>query len=125
MSCISKILEVKGDKPFIINKHNTIAIEGGGKFKGYEYIITFTEFGHRCGYVAIPESHPIHSSKEDYPDYEVHGGVTFFEKARFDEFTGGHKCLDKWIGFDAMHGGDIPCMKTSDKYFGEKMIQKQ
>lgn len=119
MSCISKILEVKGDKPVLIDDRNTIAIEGGGVFKGYEYIITFTERGHRCGYVAIPPSHPTYNSSEDYPDYEVHGGVTFFDKARFEEFTGGHRCDDKWIGFDAMHGGDKECLDTIIKYFGE------
>lgn len=117
MSCITKILQVKGDKPILINKHNEIAIEGGGVFKGYEYIITFTNRGHRCGYVAVPETHPLHSSKEEYPDYEVHGGVTFFEDARFDEFTGGHKCTDKWIGFDAAHVYDKPCRVTTEKYF--------
>lgn len=118
MSCITKILEVKGDKPVLLAQGNDIAIEGGGVFKGYEYLITFTERGHRCGYVAIPESHPLYKSEESYPDYEVHGGVTFFSEPRFEDITG-FKCTDKWIGFDAMHGGDKECLETILKYFGE------
>lgn len=118
MSCITKILEVKGDKPVLMDQGNDIAIEGGGVFKGFEYLITFTSRGHRCGYVAIPESHPLHKSEESYPDYEVHGGVTFFSEPRFEDITG-FKCTDKWIGFDAMHGGDKECLDTILKYFGE------
>src|SRR5580698_1482306 len=115
MSCISKILEVKGDKPVLIC--GQIAIEGGGVFKGFEYIITFTQRGHRCGYVAVPESHPLYKSKEEYPDnYEVHGGVTFFSSPRFEEITK-FKCTDKWVGFDAAHIYDTPCFKTVDQYF--------
>lgn len=58
MSCITEILKVKGDKDFIVS--GEIAIEGGGTYKDYEYIITFTSSGHRCGYVAIPESHSLY-----------------------------------------------------------------
>lgn len=119
MSCITKILETKGDKPILVNKTNEIAVEGGGIYKGYEYIITFTNFGHRCGYVAIPVEHPLHTSKEEYPEYEVHGGVTFFQESRLDEFVEGHQCTDKWIGFDAAHCNDEKCISTIEKYFGE------
>jgi hypothetical protein len=120
MSCITKILETKGDKEIL--KSGEIAIEGGGNYNGYEYIITFVAHGHRCGYVAIPESHPLHSfHKEDYnyPELEVHGGITFFDEPRFDEFTNGHKCTDKWLGFDAGHCYDLEDMERAEKYFGE------
>lgn len=116
MSCITKILEVKGDKPILI--FGEIAIEGGGVFKGYEYLITFTSRGHRCGYVAVPESHPLHTSKEEYPEYEVHGGITFFEEPRFEEITK-FKCTDKWLGFDAAHVYDASCFDTVKKYFAK------
>lgn len=120
MSCISKILEEKGNKDFIVS--GQIAIEGGGVYRDYEYLITFVSHGHRCGYVAISENHPLHSfkhSKYDFPDLEVHGGVTFFDEPRFEEFMGGHKCTDKWIGFDAAHCDDLSNMETVEKYFGE------
>lgn len=124
MSCISKILEVKGDKKIIIN--GEVAIEGGGVYKDYEYLITFTIYGNRCGYVAIPPSHPLykyHNPEYNFPNLEVHGGVTFFEDARFDDITG-IKCTDKWIGFDAAHCYDLEDMETSEKYFGETRISK-
>jgi hypothetical protein len=116
MSCISKILEVKGDKKILIS--GEIAIEGGGIYKDYEYLITFTSHGHRCGYVAIPETHTTYISNEDYPDFDVHGGITFFGNPRFDDITG-HKCTDKWIGFDACHYRDLDNIETAEKYFGE------
>lgn len=120
MSCISKILEVKGNKEILIC--GEIAIEGGDIYKNYEYLITFTAHGHRCGYVAIPTNHPMHqfhNESYNYPDLYVHGGVTYFDDARFLELTDGHQCTDKWIGFDAGHYLDISCMDTAEKYFGE------
>lgn len=117
MSCITKILSAKGEKEFILS--GEIAIEGGGIYKHYEYLIVFVKTGHRCGYVAIPSSHSAYHKKEDYPDYYVHGGITYFGESRFEDLTGGHKCDDKWLGFDAIHGGDIYDIATVEKYFGE------
>lgn len=120
MSCISKILEVKGDKEFI--KDGEIAIEGGGIYKGFEYLITLTDKGIRCGYVAIPEDHHLynfHNAEYNYPDLDVHGDVTYWDDSRFEYLINGHKCTDKWIGFDAGDAWDIPCIETAEKYFGE------
>lgn len=120
MSCITKLLEIKGNKDILIG--GEIAIEGGGVFMGYEYIITFTSHGHRCGYVAINSEHPLHkfnNPEYNYPDLYVHGGVTFFDDPRFEELLNGHKCTDKWLGFDAAHCYDLEDMKTAEKYFGE------
>jgi hypothetical protein len=125
MSCISKILEVKGNKDILVN--GEIAIEGGGVYKDYEYLITFTSHGHRCGYVAIPSSHPLHkfyNEESNYPDLHVHGGVTFFDEPRFEELTNGHKCTDKWIGFDAAHYNDREDIEKSEEYFGETKFIK-
>src|ERR1700691_3384773 len=105
MSCIPKLLELKGDKEFL-PVHDNIVIEGGGKYKDYDYLITFVDYGHRCGYVAIPPLHPVYNDKSDYPHFSVHGGITFFEESRFAEELLNHKCADKWIGFDACHGDD-------------------
>lgn len=119
MSCITKILEAKGDKEFIVS--GEIAIEGGGTYRGHEYLITFVNYGHRCGYVAVSPDHPICTIKHEYsyPELEVHGGVTYFGESRFEDLLGGHKCEDRWIGFDAGHCYDIQDIETSEKYFGE------
>jgi hypothetical protein len=117
MTCITKLLEEKGNKEFIISPLcSGVAIEGGGKYKNYEWLVILNDMAFRCGYVAIPKSHPVWAST-DYPYYEVHGGVTFFDKPHLVE----SECDDKWIGFDAGHLGfrdevDIECAK---KYFGQ------
>lgn len=70
MSCISKLLEMKGDKEFLpIDDH--AVVEGGGHYKGYEFLITFVETGYRCGYVAIPPG-----IKYDSDKLYVHGRIT-------------------------------------------------
>ena len=64
--------------PFPRNKG--IVIEGGGLYRDYEFLITFTELGHRCGYVAINPNHPCYKKNlvmsSDF-DLSVHGGITF------------------------------------------------
>jgi hypothetical protein len=124
MSCIQKLLELKNKstEPFFkINARNVI--EGGGQYKGYDYLITFIDVGHRCGYIAISPDHPLYSS-ELYPLkktkisiedlLEVHGGVTFFDTPHL---INDHKCGDKWIGFDSGHCWDIPDIKFLRLYF--------
>lgn len=93
MSCITEILKLKGDKDVFIPDGEWIAVEGGGTYKDYEYIIVLNTSGHRCGYVAIPPEHPYSnkpreertsfgSKKYKHWDYDsldidVHGGLTF------------------------------------------------
>lgn len=120
MSCITEILKMKGDADFLPVPRATysdVVVEGGGNYKGYEYIITFTDNGFRCGYVAVPESHPCHKNNTDYPSYSVHGGVTFFEESHLSQSLLGHRCTDKWLGFDAGHSCDIHDLEASLKYF--------
>jgi hypothetical protein len=119
MSCIPKILSLKGDKEFIVD--GEIAIEGGGNYKGYDFLITFVSYGHRCGYVAVPSNHAICNKKYEhrYPDLNVHGGITYFDKSRFEELIDSPVCDDKWIGFDAGHYYDLQDIEQSEKYFGE------
>ncbi len=123
MSCITEILKLKGDAeimPFPDN--NEIVIEGGGSYKGYEYIITFTSMGHRCSYVAITPDHPLYgkdqASSSDGFDLCVHGGITFHQQEHSIKKLLKNPCLDEWLGFDAAHGYDIPSVETSEKYFG-------
>jgi hypothetical protein len=113
MSCITEILRVKGDKEYLVV--GGIAIEKGGTYKGFEYLITFTSRGHRCGYVAVPETHPAWHKSEDY---DVYGGITFFEQSHFAGKITGHVCTDKWLGFDAMHIDDGKDYGLIKKIFG-------
>ena len=53
--------------------------------------------GHFCGYCRIPEGHPLYENTKDYPEFDVHGGITFNEM-----LEDGH-----WIGFDCGHSFDI------------------
>jgi hypothetical protein len=119
MSCITKILELKGDKEILPYRDQAV-IEGGGHHRGYEFLITFVENGHRCGYVAIPEG-----IKFDADELHVHGGITFEdENHRAKDLLPQH-CSDTWIGFDAAHWGDIACRETSRKYFnGQESLIK-
>lgn len=116
MGCITKILELKGDKEFLLipETRAEIAIEDGGNYKGYEYLITFNERAFRCGYVAIPPSHPTYNFEGNYPDFSVHGGVSFFDKPHLLKEI---NCDDKWIGFDAHHSGDLLDIDCQKKYF--------
>ena len=119
MSCITKLLEMKGDKPFMLISADVV-IEGGGTYKDHEYMIVFTESGYRCGYVAVKDESKLTVSEDwGYPDIRCHGGVTFYSSEHFSKDLLSVPCNDKWIGFDAAHAWDKQCMETSEKYFGE------
>jgi len=136
MSCITKILELKGDKEVLVPDEKWIAVEGGGKYKDYEYLIVLNTNGHRCGYVAIPSEHPYSETpmemqsflggKErpfwDYNklDIECHGGLTFMEPNHGLKDLLLIPCNDIWIGFDCGHYGDACDIEHFKKYFGEK-----
>lgn len=120
MSCISKILEIKGDKEFLKVPDIDVVIEHGGKYKDYEYLIVFNGNGFRCGYVALTETHPTYTHANTFPDFDVHGGVTFFDYPHLIDIFLPHPCTDKWIGFDCGHlgvGGDLSDLQLIKKYF--------
>jgi hypothetical protein len=126
MSCITQILAVQGDKAFL-PVNSAVVVEGGGIYKKHEYIITFTDAGHRCGYVAVD---PIeqrwlvkNKQKDDlyfFPDLSCHGGVTFFEDDHAAKRLIPIHCDDFWIGFDAAHYQDSPDYDLRDKYFADQ-----
>ena len=113
MSCITKLLQIKGDKPFLAC-HSQAGIEGGGTYKGYEYLISFTSMGHRCGYVAIPDA-----VAGNYDDISCHGGITFEANDHGFKDLLDTPCGDLWIGFDAAHCNDLGNLDTAMKYFGD------
>ncbi len=118
MSCIPKLLKLKGDKEFLPINYKAV-LEKGGNYKGYDWAVTMTANGTRCGYVAVSEDHPVFKDDSKYPDYNVHGGVTFFDSPKkiLDEaLVGESSCNDKWIGFDAAHSGDARDLETAIRY---------
>lgn len=52
--------------------------------------------GFLCGYVEVPQDHPWAQS-DKYPDVQIHGGITCFEKSE----------NGKTVGFDCAHSGDL------------------
>ena len=138
MSCIPKILALKGDKEFLpihddpSRADSGAVVEGGGEYKGYHYVVTFTGCGHRCGYVALPPEHLLSNKEyqltcksppEPFSDLSVHGGITFHEEGDhiLDKlFPNEPKCTDVWIGFDAAHYMDGRDWDHHEKYFGKK-----
>lgn len=64
-------------------------------------ILRHPYFGHLCGYVGLPRTHPFACDYEGVPDIEVHGGLTF----------AGERSETKknlyWLGFDCSHFFDL------------------
>lgn len=126
MSCITEILKLKDDKEFlpIVLDSNfpdrySAVIEGGDSYKGYEYLVTFTEHGGRCGYVAIPPNHEFNEKNQTEIEdlIECHGGMTFFSEYHPAKELLKTHCNDFWIGFDCLHGFDGRDTKCIEKYF--------
>lgn len=122
MSCIPALLALKGGNEFLQLGESPNMIEDGGEYEGYNYLITFAPLGHRCGYVAISNSHPLYNEQgneqgwnsEKIQDLDVHGDVTFFDNPS-DRFGIPDNCEEKWIGFDAAHCNDKRDMETLKK----------
>lgn len=74
------------------------------QYRGYSCLIVRQPMGYLCGYVRIPNNHPLYlKSLWEYTldeQIECHGGITY---------TGGMKEIDSgwWIGFDCAHFGDF------------------
>lgn len=122
MSCIQKLLKLKGNKEFLPISFGAV-MEDGGRYKGYDYCVTFIDLGHRCGYVALPGAHKYLKEREgkDLGEYDheidAHGEITFFDKpGKLIEIFKPH-CDDIWIGFDAGHWGDAKDLGSLVKYF--------
>ena len=125
MSCISALLKIKGEKEFMVckpkNQSPTILLSGG-IYKNYEFCVTLTDIGFRCGYVAIPKNNYLYNRNiNDLPELECHGGVTYFDYPDriidFDFLKIKRTCKDIWIGFDAAHAGDAKDIKALSKIY--------
>lgn len=120
MSCITEILRQKGDMPYLPVNESCV-VEGGGSYRGYEYLITFTDMGNRCGYVALtPDDVDYYQDKlcsTGYPDLRCHGDVTFYGNDSSAKELLVIPCNDMWVGFDVGHSHDKRDIKLTKKYF--------
>jgi len=77
-------------------------------------------YGHWCGYVGVPEGHPLFGRSYDEAESllqgsDIHGGLTFADICDEDDAEHGvcHVLLPGrpdmvwWLGFDAGHGWDL------------------
>lgn len=66
---------------------------------------------HRCGYVGLPEGHPLHGIQCDHvEDVAVHGGLTFSGQAA----SLGWPDDGLWyLGLDCAHLGDAPDVEAA------------
>ena len=46
---------------------------------GLKAVVIAHDMGHRCGYVGVPEGHPMYGKHYDDVDVDVHGGLTYSE----------------------------------------------
>jgi len=84
---------------------------------GLPCLIVRTDMGILCGYVGVPESHPLFGKNyAEIDDVSVHGGLTFSGHSRPDDSEDSGIChlpdigeSDKvwWLGFDCAHAGDL------------------
>jgi hypothetical protein len=87
------------------------------------------ELGHLCGYVGVPEGHPLYGKdwQQDDVSLYAHGGVNFSRFCEPDaEETGichipelGEPDNVWWFGFDCAHSGDLsPVMEVHYRTLG-------
>ena len=119
-------------KPSKLNPH--LVLEKIGKFRGLDFSIIFTDFGHRCAYIKPSKNNLIwliyvlrrNCSRKyfdiiDKYDYDlvptVHGGMgyIYFNKNKDRGFTDGLV-----IGWDYGHICDSKDYVQVEKYFGEE-----
>ena len=87
---------------------------------GYLCVVIMTDMGHRCGYVGIPEKHPLYRQDAGKKAscletvrptvwFNVHGGITFsgFGRYRYPLFQNVAGAF-WWYGYDCADYGDAP-----------------
>lgn len=92
---------------------------------GLDCLIVRNDMGALCGYVGVPNGHPLHGKDydqaHDLAEIDVHGGLTYArdcagkichvpEQGRPDHVW--------WLGFDCAHLGDFVPSSNSLRSFG-------
>ncbi|MEM7515319.1 MAG: hypothetical protein AAF368_00145 [Planctomycetota bacterium] len=78
-----------------------------GTCRGFELVaLRHSGLGHWCGYLCIPEGHPLHGRDLESDDLgpDIHGGWTWarsYLPNKKDASDGW------WVGFDCAHSGDL------------------
>ena len=105
-----------------MENHLQPVVESKTKHFGFDCYSVFMPLGYRCGYVAIPKTHPLHGEDIGQLGHlTCHGGVTF---------AGRGDCLwwwkgepDEWlIGFDCMHCTDGVDIESFKKYYPNEKV---
>ena len=91
-------------------------IEKEGSVENFDFAVKLYKDGHRCGYVRIPENHPLYNQDYSKIDVECHGGLTFSKLITIE-----NSFLPKgfWIGFDCQHCFDLPDVESVKKVWGK------
>lgn len=103
---------------------NEMRVEEKFKYKGYNCIITLSDYGWRCGYIILPNSHPLaHKELHELTDIECHGGINYSDNTHscfnLDGIGGG------WIiGFSFDHFKDEYDLQAVKQVFGEKAYRE-
>jgi hypothetical protein len=85
-------------------------------------IVRNAHLGNWCGYVGVPQNHPLFGKDYGAVDVDVHGGLTFSEKCEPDPRGEGYGICHTpepgrsevyWFGFDCGHAFDLaPAMEA-------------
>lgn len=87
---------------------DTRQIEKTAKFYGFDVVVSkvmHSQYAdilgpyHRCGYVGIPQGHPLYGVHYNDIQASIHGGLTYSD----EEWPDNSKW---WVGFDCAHSGD-------------------
>ena len=101
---------------------------------GLKCVVTFSNMGHRCGYVGVPKWHPLYGKdymdyldikKEDIEGKEVsieayftcHGGITYSGGGENSTYPIESNLW--WFGFDCAHYGDGKDLDLAIEVFPE------
>lgn len=82
---------------------------------GLDCLITRSHMGNFCGYVGVPETHPLYNRDYEEASLSVHGGVTFSAPCDPAELEDEGICHTGtvanekvwWFGFDCAHAYDL------------------
>ncbi len=69
-------------------------------------LVARSAMGTWCGYVGVPEGHPLHGANPYEPDVDVHGGLNYGSPCTEDvcHVPGpGEAANVHWLGFDCAH----------------------
>lgn len=73
---------------------------------GLTCVVLATNMGHRCGYVGVPNTHPLYEKNYNGLDLRVHGGLTYSDSNLKNYPIEKSNQMLWFFGFDCAHTGD-------------------